>query len=64
MLQKSRANAYAQGDADLLAHIVHANGCGHILFRRALVQADELCREGDATKETEWESSHNSLPDA
>ena len=64
MLQKPRANADAQSDADLLAHIVHANSCGHILLRRALVQADELCREGYATKETEWEGSEDFLPDS
>lgn len=64
MLQKPRANAYAESDTDLLAHIVHANSRGHILLRRALVQADELCREGYATKETEWEGSENFLPDS
>lgn len=64
ILQKSRADAYAQGHTDLLAHIVHANSRGHILLRRTLVQTDELCREGYATEEAEWEGGKNFLPDA
>jgi hypothetical protein len=55
LLQESGRNADAQGDTNLLAHVVHADSYCHVLPRGTVVETDELCGEDYAGKKTEWE---------
>lgn len=54
-LEETRGEADTQGNADLLTHVVHADGCCHLLLRGGIVETDELRRQDDTCEETEWE---------
>jgi len=43
LLEESREDADAEGDSNLLAHVIHADSSCHVLLRGTVVEADKLC---------------------
>ena len=63
MLHQSGEDADTKGDTNLLAHVIHADSCCHVLFRGTVIKANELCGEDYSSEETVWEGE-KSFPSA
>lgn len=56
-VEESRHDGDAHCDADLLTHVVHANGGCHLFLWGTEVEAEELGGRDHAGKEAEWEAN-------